>query len=161
VWIDTWALERLCDDFDAAQRSKEASDDEALRRGYADELLALYRGPFLPDESEQPSYIACREQLRSRVHRFLARLRTQLRNRGAPLAAVECYQRCIEYDELCEPLYRSLMLWLSKHGEPLEALATYERLRSILSARLKLMPSAETQALYASLKAPGNPVTPC
>jgi DNA-binding SARP family transcriptional activator len=37
-------------------------------------------------------------------------------------------------------------------GATIEALAAYERLRAILSARLQILPSAETQALYASLK---------
>src|SRR5207302_153840 len=42
VWVDTWALE------------------QAVADSRLEEALALYRGPFLPDEAEQPSYIACR-----------------------------------------------------------------------------------------------------
>ena len=36
-------------------------------------------------------------------------------------------------------------------GERTEALATYERLRTVLSAQLKIMPSPDTQAVYAGL----------
>ena len=46
-----------------------------------------------------------------------------------------------------------------RNGEPLEAIAIYENLRAILSVRMNVMPSPETQALYASLKAPEIPAT--
>jgi DNA-binding SARP family transcriptional activator len=48
------------------------------------------------------------------------------------------------------------MLCYQRTGARVEAVAVYERLRTILSARQKLMPSQETQALYASLKAAGS-----
>jgi LuxR family transcriptional regulator, maltose regulon positive regulatory protein len=160
VWIDTWALERICDDFDVALRVARTDDRESARRDFVDEMLSLYRGPFLPDESEQPCYIACREQTRARVLRFLARAARSWEEAGAPQAAAECYLRCIEADELCEPLYRALMLCFQRNGEPHEALAVYERLRATLSARQKVMPSPETQALYANLKSSSNPAPP-
>jgi DNA-binding SARP family transcriptional activator len=52
---------------------------------------------------------------------------------------------------LCEAFYRNLMLCYQRRGEHAEALATYERLRTALSTRLKVMPSPETQAVYAGL----------
>jgi DNA-binding SARP family transcriptional activator len=160
VWVDTWALEQLFDDFDAALRGSDTCSDEALRRQYADEALALYRGPFLPDESEQPSYIACREQLRARLLRFLARLARGWEEARAPEIAADCFLRFIEVDELFEPLHRQLMLCLQRGGATAEATAAYERWRTICSARLKSMPSPETQALYAGLVAAGASATP-
>ena len=56
-------------------------------------------------------------------------------------------------DPLCEALYRHLILCYQRSGNRIEAIATYERLRTVLAARLKTVPSAETQALYASIKA--------
>jgi len=155
VWADTWALGDLFDNFDAALRGTDACADEGLRREAVECALALYRGPFLPDESEQPSYIACREQLRGRLLRFLARVTRGWEEAGAPQAAVECLLRFVEADELFEPLYRQLMLCYQRSGQPIEAVAVYERLRTILSARQKSMPSPETQALYARLKSTG------
>lgn len=155
VWMDTWALEQLFDDFDTVLRGKDACADETLRRRFPEDALALYRGPFLPDESEQPCYIACREQIRARLLRLLARVARGWEEARAPEAAADCYLRFIEADELYEPLYRQLMLWFQRSGAPVEALAVYERLRTILSTRLKSMPSPETQALYASLKSTG------
>ena len=156
VWVDTWALEQLFDDFDAALRGADACADEALRREFSEKALALYRGPFLPDESEQPSYIARREQLRAKMLRFLARITRGWEETGAPEAAADCLLRFVEADELCEPLYRHLMLCYQRTGARVEAVAVYERLRTILSARQRLMPSPETQALYASLKVAGS-----
>ena len=155
VWVDTWALDQLFEEFDTALRGTDACGDEALRRSSAEKALELYRGPFLPDESEQPSYIACREQVRARLLRFIARIARGWEEAGAPETAADCYLRVIEADELCEPLYRQLMLCHQRSGAPVEGVAAYERLRTILSARLKSMPSAETQTLYASLKSAG------
>jgi len=152
VWADTWALERLFDDFDAAMRGIEAKDADALRRKFTDRVLALYRGPFLPDESEQPSYIACREQARARMLRFATGVARGWEQVGAPDAAADVYLRLIDADELCEPLYRNLMQCFQRNGAVIDALTTYERLRTILATRLKTMPSPETQSLYAALK---------
>jgi ATP/maltotriose-dependent transcriptional regulator MalT/DNA-binding SARP family transcriptional activator len=155
VWVDTWALEQLFEEFDTVLRGTDACVDETLRRSSAEKALELYRGPFLPDESEQPSYIACREQVRARLLRFIARIARGWEEAGAPETAADSYLRFIEADELCEPLYRQLMLCHQRSGAAVEGVAAYERLRTILSARLKSMPSAETQALYANLKSAG------
>jgi DNA-binding SARP family transcriptional activator len=160
VWADTWALDQLCEDFDAAARSAESFGSDTQRRKFVDGLLALYRGPFLPDESEQPCYLACREQVRARVARLVSRVARGWEESGSLRNAAECYQRCIDVDGLYEPFYRQLMLCHVRNGDPLEAIATYEALRAILSARMSMMPSPETQALYASLKSPANPVPP-
>ena len=157
IWMDTWALEHLLDDFETARRSASALDGEVLRRKFVEDVLAIYRGPFLPDESDQPSYIACREQIRARLLRALSHAARGLQEAGIPEAAADIYLRFIEVDELCEPLHRQLMLCYERCGTPMDALTTYERLRMILSTRLKTMPSSETQALYARLKS-GGPV---
>ena len=133
VWVDTWALE------------------QAVADSRLEEALALYRGPFLPDEAEQPSYIACREQLRARLLRLLMRAAREQEEAARPEAAVDFYMRLIDSDPLFEAAYRNVMLLLQRRREPAEARAVYERLRTVLSTRLKMMPSAETQAVFAAL----------
>ena len=120
-----------------------------------EELLALYRGSFLADESEQPAYIACREQLRARLLRCLTRSARRWEEAGQAETAADCYLRCIEADPLFEGPYRNLMMCYQRSGDTVEARATYERLRTLLSARLKSAPSAETQAVFAALDASG------
>ena len=157
VWVDTWAIEQLFDDFDATLRAAAHDTADDVLKDFVEQVLLLYRGPFLPDESEQPAYIACREQIRARLLRFLAHLSRGWEVAGSPALAAEGYLRCIDVDELCEPLYRQLMLCFQRGGAPREAIATYERLRTVLSTRTKTMPSPETQALYASLRSTESP----
>jgi DNA-binding SARP family transcriptional activator len=133
VWVDTWTLE------------------QALADAKLDEALRLYRGPFLPDEAEQPSYIACREQLRARLLRTLMRAVREHEEAGRPDAATDLYLRLIDADPLFEAAYRNLMLLMQRRRELAEARAVYERLRTVLSMRLKMMPSPETQAVFAAL----------
>jgi len=151
VWVDTWALDQLLVELDGALRGPRARAAGPVLSALTDEALALYRGPFLPDESEQPSFIACREQIRAKLLRYLARVTRWWEDNSALEAAVDCYLRCIEADGLCEAFYRNLMLCYQRRGERAEALSTYERLRTVLAARLKVMPSPETQAVYAGL----------
>jgi len=152
-WVDTWALDHLIAELDGALRDPPARSAGPDLRALTEEALALYRGPFLPDESEQPSYIACREQIRARLLRCLTRVARRWEEAGTPDAAIDCYLRCIDADGLCEAFYRNLMLCYQRRGEHAEALSTYERLRMVLSTRLKVMPSPETQAVYAGLLA--------
>jgi DNA-binding SARP family transcriptional activator len=149
-WVDTWALEQVTGDID--QRLRDASgakpgDLAAL----TDELFAIYVGPFLADESEQPAYIACREQIRARLIRCLTRIARGWEETGRADAAADCYQRCIECDPLFEAPYRNLMLCYQRGGDAIEARSTYQRLTTLLSARLNAAPSPETQAVFASL----------
>jgi ATP/maltotriose-dependent transcriptional regulator MalT/DNA-binding SARP family transcriptional activator len=149
VWVDTWALEQVLAELDETLRAP--SGGAARVEPLMNEALALYRGPFLPDESEQPSYIACREQLRARFLRCLMRAARVLEEAGRGEAAVDLYVRCIESDPLFEAAYRNLMLLFERRSEQGEARAVYERLRTTLSTRLKMMPSPETQAVFAAL----------
>lgn len=148
VWVDLWALEQALGELDEALRSPGAA---ARLDPLMDEALALYRGPFLPDEAEQPSYIACREQLRARMLRCLTRATRALEQAGRGDVAADWYARCIDADPLFEAAYRNLMLLLQRRGEASEARAVYERLRTVLSTRLKMMPSPETQAVFTAL----------
>ena len=152
IWLDTWALEHLLEQIETCLRADDARAADTLLSGLVAELLALYRGPFLPDESEQPAYIARREQLRARVLRAVSRCARRWEETGRHHAAVDCYLRCVQADELCEAFYRNLMLCHQRHGEISEALATYGRLQVLLAARLKSTPSPETQAIHLSLR---------
>ncbi len=149
--IDTWALEQLMAEMDAQLREPDSPGSAAAAQALADEALSLYRGPFLQDDAEQPSYIACREQVRSRLLRVLARSAKRMESAGLSDAAIDCYLRCIDADDLCEAFYRNLMMCHQRRGEIVESLSVYERLRTVLAARLKSLPSPETQAVYAAL----------
>jgi ATP/maltotriose-dependent transcriptional regulator MalT/DNA-binding SARP family transcriptional activator len=152
AWVDTWAFEQVLDRVDESLRLPPAEGADGPLRSLTDQMLGLYRGPFLADESEQPAYIACREHLRARLLRCLTRTARRWEESGRGEVAIDCYLRCIEADPLFEAAYRNLMLCHQRMGEAAEARATYERLRTMLAARLKSAPSAETQAVLASLE---------
>jgi LuxR family transcriptional regulator, maltose regulon positive regulatory protein len=151
VWVDAWALERVLADFDEALRGPGGAQSPASLQSFADEALSLYRGPFLPDEAEQPGYLAFREHIRSRLLRCIARVARGWEEAGRPEAGAEGYERLIGADPLYEAPYRNLMLSCQRRGDLAEARSVYERVRTLLAARTKALPSAETQAVYAGL----------
>jgi len=152
-WLDTWTLEHLLGEIEDSLRAADTRTADTRMHVLVDEVLALYKGPFLPDEAEQPAYIARREQIRARLLRVATRASRRWEEGGRGDAAVDCYLRCIDADELCEAFYRNLMLCYQRHGEVAEALATFDRLQAVLAARLKSAPSPETQAIRDSLRA--------
>lgn len=149
VWLDTWALDQLLAEIDAALREPRPHNDPALH-ALIEEALDLYRGPFLPDEWEQPSFIGSREQTRSKLLRGISRAARSREDAGASDAAADCYLRLIDADPLFEAAYRSLMQFYRRHGDLPEVSATYERLRLVLATRLKTAPAAETDAVLKS-----------
>jgi DNA-binding SARP family transcriptional activator len=152
IWLDTWALEQLLGDIDTCLRADDQRAAHSPLNALLDELLLLYRGPFLPEEEAQPAYIARREQQRARMLRAISRCARRWQEAGRHDAAVDCHLRCIDADEGCEAFYRDLMLCHQRHGDVAEALAVYARLQTVLAARLKTQPSAETQAVRDSLR---------
>jgi DNA-binding SARP family transcriptional activator len=152
-WVDTWAFEHLISALEDELRDPSTHAQAVFRRHF-DAALAVYLGPFLPDESEQACFIACREQMRARIARALTRSVRRTADPGLLEAAEECYLRLIDADPLCEAFHRGLMQCYQRRGDRVEALATFERLRTLLTTRLGSSPSPETQAAYAELRNP-------
>lgn len=152
VWTDTTALDQVLSDIEGAARvPASALRTSPSLQACLQEALDLYRGPFLPDESEQPGYIAFREQLRARLLRCVARVARHSEEAGDFETAADFYLQLLRADSLFEAPYRNLMLSYQRQGDLQAARDTYERLRTTLAMRLKTMPSAQTQAVYAAL----------
>ncbi len=160
VWTDVAALEQALSEIEDSTRlpvSALASGQGQVRAPGAAlhacvlQALDLYRGPFLPDESDQPGYIAFREQLRARLLRGVARAARHWEEAGRFDVAADFYLQLIQSDSLFEAPYRNLMLCHQRHGDLAAAREVYERLRATFALRLKVMPSAQTQAVYAAL----------
>ena len=60
-------------------------------------------------------------------------------------------ERALEQDNLAEAIYRRLMICQREQGDAAGALTTYRRCRELLSIVLSRRPSAETEALRATL----------
>jgi DNA-binding SARP family transcriptional activator len=117
----------------------------------SEQLFALYRGPFLANESASV-VIGTRERLRSIVLRATTALAERCVHLGAQAEARVLYERLLDIEPLAESAYLSLMRIHLALRRPADGLATYERCRRILRSLLQIAPSSETEALAASLR---------
>ena len=151
-WLDSWAIDQVIVELEERIRQRDGAGTDGSTEQLVNDALALYGGPFLLDDVEQPTFIARREQLRARITRVFARVGGLWEQGGKHDVTVDWYQRCIDADEQCEAFHRNLMLCYQRHGDEAAALGTYARLRTVLATRLKTEPSAETEAIRASLR---------
>lgn len=129
-------------------RGHAASEDICAQ---ADGLLALYRGPFMASEGDNPIYVSLRERLRNRFLRCVGDLGRMLEASGAWDEAVNLYQRGIESDQLAEGLYRRLMVCYRELGRHAEAVEVFDACKRTIRAELEVEPSPETTAIYENL----------
>lgn len=147
-WVDTWALDSTLAEFDSLTPNPRAEyESERL----AARLLALYRGPFLANDSDFPCYVAFREHVRSKVLRYMGKLTRGWESSEHLDRIVDYCERAIEVDNLCEGMYRQLMMFYQRQGRRAEALDVYDRCCKTFSALLKATPSAETSAIHDEL----------
>jgi len=66
-WVDAWA-------FDALATRAEASADLAAVEKLAEQMLSLYRGPFMTDDVDASWCLQTRERLRARLARTMGRV---------------------------------------------------------------------------------------
>ena len=116
-------------------------------------ILAWYRGPFLPDDQEEPWAVPMRERIRRHFLRFLDLAATELVRAGRLVEAAARYEQAIEADELDEDLCRRLMECYQRLERPDKVAAAYERCRTALRSRLDIDPSPALQRLRQSLTA--------
>jgi DNA-binding SARP family transcriptional activator len=135
VWVDVWAFEHALD----------ATPPDV------DTALALYRGHFLGLETPAPWAMPLRDRLQARLARAVLARGQALEAQQDFAAARLLYERALELDNLAEPVYRRLMVCQRELGDPAGALSTYRRCRELLSIVLGRRPTAETEAVRASL----------
>ena len=152
-WVDTWAFEQIAADVDRMLKTSRERIDAQRVAQLADRLLALYTGPFMAGDSEEPWFVGMRERLRARFMRTMGDIGRYWQQTGEWERAVDCLQRSLDADGLAEGFYRHLMLCYRELGRSAEAIDVYERCRKTLAAALSVEPSRETTALYQSLLA--------
>ena len=79
-WVDAWA-------FDALAARAEAAADPAAVETLADQMLSLYRGPFMTDDVDASWCLQTRERLRTRLARTMGRV-----------SARSLHDKCAEVD---------------------------------------------------------------
>ena len=128
-------------EFEAEARVALGGDDAAACAAAA----SLYAGHLLPDSPYDDWTQGARARLRGQCVELLRR--------------TEQWERLVEIDPTDEASYRALMRRELDAGSRPAAIRWYGRLRNVLRRELKIVPSAETAALYdeavAGLGTPG------
>jgi DNA-binding SARP family transcriptional activator len=150
VWVDVWAFETMQSTVEEAVKS--TADALPSSEQLTEKIWRLYQGHFLDREGDQPWMLGAREKLRSKFRRCLLLLGRRWEDEGNWDNAAALYRRGLELDNLAEDLYRRLMIAHQKRGQSADMVEVYRRCRQMLSVVLGMKPSAETEALYQSLK---------
>ncbi|MBZ3903313.1 MULTISPECIES: AfsR/SARP family transcriptional regulator [Streptomyces] len=142
--IDLHRFERLADDGARAL----ADGDAARAASVLDDALALWQGPPLADLPDRAAEAARWETRRLDAHR--ARLAAALAL-GRPETALPDLTALCDTHPLDEPLQSLRLQALRDTGRTAEALAAYEEVRRLLSARLGTSPGRALRTLHADL----------
>ena len=132
--------------------AKAAEAEVRSARRFLEDALALARGDLIEDEPYADWALDPRDDYRERV------LQARLRAADAALAVQDDAaglahaQAVIATDRLSERAYRTAMVAYYFLGRQHEALATFDRCRSVLADELDVEPMPETQALYDAIR---------
>ena len=145
-WTDVGSFEIV---FDQAQVMTNTVNGSQI--DYLERAVRVYRGTFLPADTEESWTVSTRERLRNRFIRATATLGQHYERLGQRNQAIICYQRGVDADDLAEPLYQGLMRCLGAEGRRAEAITVFRRLRQNLSVVLGVKPSAATEQLVLEI----------
>jgi LuxR family transcriptional regulator, maltose regulon positive regulatory protein len=147
VWTDNLALKSCCSRID-----KDLEEQNCVETALQllNELLLLYRGPFLPEE--QSSWVIPeREKLRSKFLSAIKKIADQLEHQGQLEQAINCCRQALEVDPLLESLYPRIMQNYVQLGKKTEALGIYRQCKAVLQAELGASPPEKMQILKQAL----------
>jgi len=148
-WVDAWTFAR---NVEVVERG-EGTPQVLLRAGQR--ALESYRGAFLPADAEDKSVLVIRLKLRDLLSRLVSAVGRQLEATGEWEAALACYRRGIEADELAEEFYQGVMRCHAATGRTAEGMAAFRRLRQTLSVVLGVKPSERSERLMQLLGSAG------
>jgi two-component SAPR family response regulator len=163
-WTDVWAFEKLVHDAEHPSPSPFPSGERIKARGKSaihnpqseiiqrlEKALQMYQGHFLPADTRQSWSTLARERLRNKFLRLVTKVGDQYEQNGEWKKAVECFERGLELDAVCEEFYQHLMICHKELGHRSEAVKTYQRCRAALLNGLGLEPSTRTEEVHSSL----------
>ena len=114
--------------------------------------MALYGGPYLPDNMYEDWTVVERERLTLLFNDAAIRLGTLLLDEGLAHEAIGLAWRVLDNDQAHEEAYRLLMRAHTYLGERTTALRLYTRCVTMLRQELGVEPLPETTALYNTLR---------
>ncbi len=129
--------------------------DKAIKQGGVDALkraVTLYRGELLEGVGEVWA-MGERETRRQAFLKALESLAAYAHADGDMAREVDWLRRAVICDPMREAAVRALMQALDRAGEAQAALDVYHALRGLLHTEQNALPDAQTQAVYADLRA--------
>ena len=152
-WVDVWVFDRSSRQIRGLLMDKSASatDPEQMEH-LARQALRLYQGHFLGREAVPDWAHTLRDRLASQFRHDVSTLCSYWEGRQAWDDAADVYGRALELDNLAEEFYCGLMRCQAALGNFSAAVNTYRRCRQALSVVLGISPSAQTEALYATVR---------
>jgi len=156
IRIDADIFESSAKTLQAKMRNRsgkeQAGQEDALLLDEFDQVLALYKGDYLPEDLYEDWSQRKRDRLR-RTHSWLlenaAELALATRH---SMRAVEYYQALLERNSADEHTHGQLMLTYARMGRRNEALNQYLLLRKALREELRANPLPETNELFRQIQ---------
>ncbi len=142
-WVDSLALEQLFD------KMRESPADQTAPP--CETAVGLYKGHFLAADIGLSWVVSRRENLKNRLLRIVLALGRHYEQAGQWENAAKHYVKGLDTDNLAEEFYQRLILCNLQLGRRAEAMALYNRCRSLLRAELGIGPSPETTAICSLL----------
>ena len=144
------------DDFDAhCERGRRLERDQRALEAATEyeKAIALYRDDYLDCDLYEDWTFLERERLLHAYVEKLSRLAHFYEGAGKYREAIIACFGILEKDPFCEQAYRLLMRCYARLGFPALAVRQYELCERLISRRLGLEPSFETQAVYQKISA--------
>jgi DNA-binding SARP family transcriptional activator len=160
LWrLDIWTFEHLFSRIERRIRGENVKKPAMKSKGDGCEEIAIlvrkvlktYRGHFLPADSD-PRSITARDRLSTMFVRLIILVGSDCERYGKWEEAREYYQAGLEIDNTIEDFYQRLILSCARLERFAEAVATYNRCRTVMKRVFGVAPSSRTEEIYASLK---------
>lgn len=144
-WLDTWALSDLLTTVDNVINQKDRCDECAQLLA---NLCELYQSIFLSGE-DSSWLLSLREHLHSQFIDKVIKLSAYLQETGQLCQAINGYQKLLGVDPLIEEAYQGLMRCYIKLDKRSNAVAVYQKCKTVFNQELGVEPSAVTEKLFA------------
>jgi LuxR family transcriptional regulator, maltose regulon positive regulatory protein len=146
-WVDAWEFTKCLDEAERLWKS----GDPAVAARLTEKAVALYRGPFLGKDGEEPWALRTIERLRNRFLRSVCNLGEYWSSIGQWEKALGCYQKGFDVDDLAEGFCQELMRCYQRLDQKAEALVLYRNFEKRLKLILGVDPSRKIKALKEDL----------
>ncbi|TAN42859.1 MAG: hypothetical protein EPN22_11630 [Nitrospirae bacterium] len=140
-WVDAWAFEHMVGKADASWQSSRSAghkNHDALNAalGLSEKTINLYKGAFLPADSDSAWTISKRESLRNMFVSSASKPGEYWISEGKWKTAADWFRRCIDIDGSAEVFYRRLISCYKNLGLNIEADKLYGRMQAVLSGKV-------------------------